>query len=249
MGFHTLVYHEVRDSFDWSSRATSKLITENGYSDQLPQALFVTVQDFIEQMLYLKENDFHFLSLSEVKDFYELDTVLPDKSILITVDDAFQSFYYNAYPILKELKIKAALFLVSGWLFEKASEFDQTHSKVMSKVELFKMNDMLELANHSDNLHNRPGERMNGVMTATKKELQDDLALCNKLVDHTDTFAYPFGFYNQHALEILSDSGIHYSFTTQPGLNTKETPRLELHRFLVHNHCSLDIFKEYVETY
>lgn len=248
MGFHTLVYHEVRDNFDWSTQSTSKLISGSGYTDQLPQALFVSTQNFREQMQYLTDNGFYFLSMSEVKDFYFNDYQLPEKSILITVDDAFQSFYYNGYPILKEFNIPATLFVASGWLFEDPSEFDPHHSKVMSKDELFSMKDIFEFANHTAHLHNRPEMLSNGVMTASKEELQADLDQCNILVDHQDTFAYPFGFYNQTALLNLSTSGIDFAFTTKPGLNTKDTPHLELHRLLVPHNYTLGMFIDYVES-
>ncbi|XJS09981.1 polysaccharide deacetylase family protein [Aerococcaceae bacterium WGS1372] len=68
--------------------------------------------------------------MNEVHDFYTGNFDLPEKSVLITFDDAFQSTYYNAYPILKQAGVKALLFLVSNWVFNHSSDMDITHQRL-----------------------------------------------------------------------------------------------------------------------
>lgn len=242
MGFHTLVYHEVREDLTEFSLRGSQLVAQDNYDIQLPSALFLQLEAFKEQMQYLVDNNYHFLTINEMKKYYNEDYALPDKSILLTFDDAFQSVYYLVYPILKELKINAVMFVVSGWLFDEAAPFDQLKSQVMSVDQLASMTDVFELANHTHSLHTRLADGVNGVMEATPNELSEDLATCNQFVEHTDVFAYPFGFFNENALKQLESSGIQFAFTTQPGMNNRQTPPLTLHRLLVHSQYSLDDF-------
>ena len=56
----------------------------------------ISKENFYSQLLYLKENNFKVLPLSRLVDFFIIIT-LPSKSIFITIDDAFKSFYNHAF--------------------------------------------------------------------------------------------------------------------------------------------------------
>ena len=60
-----------------------------------------------------------------------------------------------------------------------------------------------------------------------------DLDCCNQTVAIQDVFAYPFGFYDQQTIKTLEAKGFVLSFTTIPGFNTLETPRMELRRDII----------------
>lgn len=248
MSFHTLVYHEVRKDNEWPQATSSKLISQNSYAIEIPIALFVTEDQFHQQIDYLVQENFHFLTMSEVKEYYELGTELPEKSILITFDDAYQSLYYNAYPILKEYGINVLLFLVSSWIFKESSAYESQHSKVMSWDQLIEIKDVFEIANHTNDLHNLVAKSVNGVMTASFDELAQDIHRCNQWVDYKDTFAYPFGFYKDEVIQNLTELGIKYAFTTQAQANRRETDTMRLNRFLVHNRCQLEDFILFVNS-
>lgn len=246
MSFNAIVYHEVRDDLDLTEQTAVPLVAANDYAIKLPSALFLNTLDFKRQMTYLVEQDFHFLTMQEIKDYYENDAQLPEKSILISFDDAYQSLYKTAYPILKDLRIPATLFLISGWVFDQVDDFNPKSSQVMSWSELEAMSDVFELANHTHNLHNLIQPGINGVMAASFDELKTDLETCKPYVKHQDTFAYPFGFYDEQLVERLSSLGFKYAFTTKVGSNLKETPTLELNRALIYNQIPFELFSEIV---
>lgn len=246
MSFHTLVYHEVRDHENFTDVQNFELISQSGYHIRLPSKLYVTVQQFQEQMDFLISENFHFLTMNEIRNFYNGKTELANKSILITFDDAYQSTYYNAYPILKKAGIKALLFIVSGWVFEDSSEMDINYSKVMSWEQVQLIQDVFELANHTHDLHHLIDTRTNSLMKANFNKLKNDLLACNQRIEHVDTFAYPFGFYDDSTVNNLVQAGINFAFTTQCNINTKSTQPMALHRLLVHNELSLADFKEYI---
>lgn len=248
MSFHTLVYHEVRKDEELDSNKGLQLLSQNNYNIEFPRALYVTENQFEQQMNFLMSEDYHFLKMTEVQKFYEEGLELPDKSILITFDDAYQSTYYNAYPILKRRGIPSLLFLVSSWVFDDSSEFDPSYSKVMSWQQIDAMKDVFELANHTHNLHNRVGSAANGVMSSNIDQLALDLVRCNQFVDYGDTFAYPFGFYDKESITQLNELGMKYAFTTQEGINTNETYPMTLNRLLVHQSMSIENFRNYLEN-
>ncbi len=247
MGFNVLMYHEFREYNDLDRTKSSAISVAQQYQDALPKVLFSYLDDFKTQMNYLKTEGYHTLTLQEIKDFYEKGVKLPEKSVLLTFDDAFQSVYKYAYPILKEQQFHAVCFVVLGWLFQETKPFQIDQSTVMSKQELEKMRDVFELANHTTNLHMRYEGGRTQMQRVSLSELKEDLTECGEYVDSSDIFAYPFGIYQSDDVKRLAEIGVHYAFTTIPGLNTKETPLLELHRDTVTLGCTLEEFKRIVE--
>lgn len=247
MSFTVLMYHEFRQRGDMDVTSPSTISVEQQYQDALPKVLFSYIDDFKEQMMYLKSEGYHTLTLQEIKDFYGKGIQLPEKSVLLTIDDAFQSVYHHAYPILKELAFHAVGFVVLGWLSTEREHFDPSISKVMSKQELEEMLDVVELANHTTNLHKRYPDGTSEMQMTSLQELKKDLAECGEYVTCPDVFAYPFGIYAPKDVERLAESGIEYAFTTVPGVNTLQTPVLELHRDTVTLGCTLEEFKTIVE--
>ena len=69
----------------------------------------IKIKDFKEHIRIIEENNISFIN---PKDFEkELKNNKSKRKILLTIDDGFESFYKNAWPILKEKKIPFILFV------------------------------------------------------------------------------------------------------------------------------------------
>ena len=66
-----------------------------------------------EEFNYLKSNNYFTLTTTELGKFIDGKIRLPEKSILVTIDDGARA--WNFVPILEEYGINATLFLVSSW--------------------------------------------------------------------------------------------------------------------------------------
>lgn len=75
-----------------------------------PFSLCVSVDNFEEQIKYLKEN----YSIFRFEDKWECGK----KGIIITFDDGYADNYYNALPILRKYSVPATIFVSTG-LIEK----------------------------------------------------------------------------------------------------------------------------------
>ena len=64
---------------------------------------------FLEHIATIKNNGFEFYNPKLFSE--EFDIPKDNKKILLTIDDAFLSFYENACPILKKNKIPFILFV------------------------------------------------------------------------------------------------------------------------------------------
>lgn len=89
-----LVYHKVDDNFEWG-------LTR------------VTPKSFKKQIRILKEDGFRFITTSEIA-----HTDAGDKVVVISFDDAYESVYENAFPILKDENIPATIFVISDYVGE-----------------------------------------------------------------------------------------------------------------------------------
>ena len=69
--------------------------------------LRVSKENFRKQMKYLKDNNYTTLTLDELYNYMKTGKIVPKKPIVITFDDGYKDNYTNAYPILKEFRIKS----------------------------------------------------------------------------------------------------------------------------------------------
>lgn len=230
--FQTLVFHEIRPKVELDLGQRPIKVADN-YADSLPLALYDELSHFEQRIHQLVNNGYHFLTLDDVKAFYLNGTTLPEKSILLTFDDCYQSLKEFAYPLLKQYDIPATAFVATGWLFDNPSPYDPAVSRVLAKSELADMSDVFAYANHTSHFHQRKGTTESRPMWETTDAFIADLKEANAIVPITDVFAYPFGLYDQNTVATLNDQGFYLAFTTKTGTNDHSTPRLELNRTIV----------------
>ena len=69
----------------------------------------IKIADFIKQIDLINKNGFIFINANNFEN--SLVNLKYNKKILLTIDDAFKSFYERAWPILKKKKIPFLLFV------------------------------------------------------------------------------------------------------------------------------------------
>jgi len=96
--FLTLCYHDVEDE----------------YPDQT--YLSVRSDHLVEQLAWLHENGYQAVTVDQVLDAQAGRRALPEKSVLLTFDDGYRSFYTRVLPILKAWNWPAVLAPVGVWM-------------------------------------------------------------------------------------------------------------------------------------
>lgn len=121
----------------------------------------VTTKQFELHLDWLQKNGYHFVSVDQLLKAKEGKYRLPTKPVLLTVDDGYQSFYKDAYPIIKQRKIPVVLAVVGSWLEPKANEMVQFGDEKLSRKKLLTWDELktmqksgfVEIGSHSYNLH------------------------------------------------------------------------------------------------
>jgi glycosyltransferase involved in cell wall biosynthesis/peptidoglycan/xylan/chitin deacetylase (PgdA/CDA1 family) len=76
----------------------------------------VTPDRFRSQMCGLLAKGFRPWPLRKAVDYHHKGLHIPSNVFVVTFDDGYECVYGNAWPILKELRIPATMFIVTGWL-------------------------------------------------------------------------------------------------------------------------------------
>jgi len=193
----------------------------------------ITPREFEEDLQYLKENGYHTVTMSQLIDFVNGDSVLPDNPIVLTFDDGYFSDYKYAFPLLKEYKMKAVFSIIGIITDEYTQEARQDilYPHILWPMVIEMVEDgHAELQNHGYDIHGQSGgargakQRRGESDEEYKVRLSADLNLFQaKALEVTGimptTFTYPFGAYSQSSDDILRSLGFSASLTCNEKIN------------------------------
>lgn len=169
-------------------------------------------------MSYLKNEGFVFYTASELIKYFQQQGEFPPKGIALTFDDGWKDNYTNAFPVLRQLGIKATIFIIPasiGQVFSGATaEGEQPHAH-LSEDEILEMAlHGIEFGSHTMNhrlLHKLSEPEVKSEVAEAKREIE------NLLQKPCLTFAYPAGFFSEPARRAVEQAGHIAAFTTVYG--------------------------------
>lgn len=184
---------------------------------------WMEISDFENQMKYLSDNGYYFPSWDEVADYVDGKKSLPQKSVVITVDDGHPSFFDLAVPIINKYNVKATSFVVTSWTSYSTM---RTHR-----------NEKIQFQTHTHDMHQGGCSGGHGGLfrcISYDKGLAD-LNKSTAIVESKSAIAYPFGDLTDNVLKITKDAGIKLGFTTEygqvyKGMNKLKLPRVRINR-------------------
>ncbi|MGI8494772.1 MAG: polysaccharide deacetylase family protein [Pyrinomonadaceae bacterium] len=208
--------------------------------DALVRGGFTPLKRFARQMKFLKQQGYEFYTASEIIEFYLENNIFPDKGIALTFDDGWKDNYINAFPVLRDLDIKATIFLVPSCIGQtsvKVVAAGEKPRRHLSKDEILEMSQNgIEFGSHTVNhfhLDKIKPEEIKYEVEESKNQIE------NLLQKPCKTFAYPAGFFTETAQIAVRNAGYIAAFTTIYGddknLNLFSLNRTEIlrrHRFL-----------------
>ena len=211
------------------ARDHAVILVYHHVSETTPGLTSVTPDTFDSHLDYLQQNDFTVWPLSRIIDTLRANEPLPQNTVAITFDDAYQSVYSEAFPRLQD----------RGWpftVFVSSEAVDRGYAEVLDWRQLRQMAKAgVELGNHSHThahlVRYLPGEsaadwarRIRADIDTAKKRLQAETGSRSRL------FAYPYGEYSDDVKAIVEDAGYH-GIAQQSGAIGAQSDFLALPRF------------------
>jgi peptidoglycan/xylan/chitin deacetylase (PgdA/CDA1 family) len=170
--------------------------------------LYLPPQTFAKQLAGLKEGKYQSVFLSELAASLRTEKALPDKSIALTFDDGYEDFYTQAFPLLKEYGFKGTLYVIINRL-------DTPGYLTKGQVKELAASGLVEIGSHT---FNHPDLR-SAKEKASIFEIKDSRRILEDISGQpVDTFAYPFGYYNDLDQAIASSSRYSGAVSVHPGV-------------------------------
>ncbi|MCL6269096.1 polysaccharide deacetylase family protein [Sansalvadorimonas sp. 2012CJ34-2] len=184
---------------------------------------------FVEHLKWLKENGFTVHPLPAIAEKIRLGQALPDKSVVITFDDAYKSIYTEAFPILKEYDYPFTIFV-------DTLSVDERRNRALSWGQLREMaGNKASLANHTVS-HDHLVEKKPGESTVQWLErIRKDLHIAeNRIKEETGQnlklFAWTFGESSPELEQLILEEG-YLGFGQQSGPIGSHSNKAKLPRF------------------
>ncbi|MDD4715347.1 MAG: polysaccharide deacetylase family protein [Oscillospiraceae bacterium] len=217
-------------------------ITEK--SDKV-SAYTVSVKNLENDLVYLKENGYETITMTDLFNHLDYGASLPKKPVMLTFDDGFESVYVYALPLLEKYNMKAVVAIVGSYTdqYTETADHHLDYSYLSwPQVEKMQQSGRFEVQNHTNNFHNNkgvrqgcrinPGETTSDYKAAFTKDIN---ALQDSIEAHIgwrpNTFVYPYGFYCKESDPILSDMGFRAGLSCQEIVN--QIPQDGEHFFLL----------------
>lgn len=204
------------------------------FSDTAPEtAMRISTQKFRKQMETIRELGITVISMDDFSAWKREGKPIPEKSILLTLDDGWKSVYTDAYPILKEFGYPFTLYLYKNYVDGGGKALTTPMIKEM-------IADGATLGSHSVS-HPFPI----AVKNARKKDPHEFDAYLRKEMGESkrfleskfgkkiNSYSFPGGFYTEEMLELGSEFGYDHMFTVQPGKVKRSLPDATLPRYMI----------------
>jgi peptidoglycan/xylan/chitin deacetylase (PgdA/CDA1 family) len=193
---------------------------------------------FRQQMVYLAENDFTPIDLYDLSLAIAAKTTLPDKPIIITLDDGYVDNYENALPILQEFGFVATFFIATDFI-------DRNDYNYMS----WEMIMELSFAGMRIEPHSMTHPDLRGfTVNANRYEMRGSRDRIEAFIGYEPRFfAYPSGQYDENSVQAAEELGFWGAVTTNGGTWHGFNDRYEWTRLRMRPDLRMEEFSEWVE--
>jgi poly-beta-1,6-N-acetyl-D-glucosamine N-deacetylase len=197
----------------------------------------VRKENFLEHLKEIKNSGIEYINFKNFESVIKNN--ISKNYILLTIDDAFESFFLNAWPILKERKIPFVLFV-------STREVGKNGYMTWNQINEIMKNDFVTIGNHShthEYLIDWEDEKIKSDLETSIKIFKNKIGYSPKI------FSYPFGEYSTSLKNIVSDLKFEYAFGQHSGVIDVTKDFLELPRFPINEkYGELERFKSILKT-
>ncbi len=208
-----------------------------GYHDfsetERETAMRIRTSKFRKQMEIIRQLGIPVIPMADFMAWKDEGKAIPDKAIVITMDDGWKSVYTDAFPILKEFGYPFTIYLYKNYVDGGGKALTTAMIEEM-------MAHGGTIGSHSVS-HPYPqavkASRKRGP-EAFGKFLDVELGESKRFLEGkfgkpVTTFAYPGGYFTEEMLSKAAEFGYTHLFTVQPGKVKRTIPNNILPRYVI----------------
>ena len=182
----------------------------------------ISTERFEEHLTLLTNGDYTILPLPEIVETLKAGQLLPDRTVGISIDDAYLSVYENAWPLLKAASLPFTIFVATSPVERNLSGYmswDQLRELKAAGVTI------------GSQTHTHPHmHRLSIERVREEIEISNQIFL-NELGERPELFAYPYGEYSRFVIDAVKEAGFSAAFGQNSGIMHTDEDFFELPRF------------------
>ncbi len=198
-----------------------------------PTEMLMRTSEFCTQMQYIRDAGLSVISMQDFLEWRRGRRCLPERCVLITIDDGWKSVYSDAYPVLKAYGYPFTLFLYTRYIDVQGDSMTVAMIREMTEHGA-------TIGSHSSN-HLYPREWKRNAQDSPayeamlKREIIDSGDRLAKLFAPTpcSAYCYPGGYNTPPMLETLKTSRYKAAFTVLEKKVSCTEPVYLTHRYMV----------------
>ncbi len=192
----------------------------------------ISPDEFESDLKYLQAQGYKTITMTELIDYAENGTELPEKPIILTFDDGQLSFCEYICPLLEEYGEKAVLSVIGSCvdLYEENGDRTVDYACInWDDAVRITESGYAEIQNHSYDMHKEAGrkgasKKWGESLEEYRKAIFEDVGgLQEKILEKTgvkpNTFTYPFGAISAESDGIMRELGIKATLSCASGIN------------------------------
>ncbi|MBR5513031.1 MAG: polysaccharide deacetylase family protein [Ruminococcus sp.] len=202
------------------------------YTD-IPTEYAVTPKQIENDLQWLKNNGYQTVTSEQVIAYTQNRGTLPEKSVMITLDDGFYNNLSVLVPLLEKYDMTAVVSVVGSYIDNDAVK--DPHNPKYSYLTWADINELvdsgrIEIGNHTYNMHSlyngRTGCSINKGESEEeyRKALSEDIQrlqgeFLKNMGFYPVVFTYPFGSVSRESLPVIRDCGFLMTLTCREQMN------------------------------
>ena len=192
----------------------------------------VTVEQFESHLEFISQGNYEVVPLIEIIETLQSGAEIQDKTVAITIDDAYLSVYKKAWPRLKEYGFPFTIFVATD-------PVDNNLRNYMNWDQIRELQDTgvtigSQTKSHP-HMHRLSPIKVEQEITLSNNRFLEETGQYPKL------FAYPYGEYSLDVVKAVKDAGFIAAFGQNSGVLFAEDNMFELPRFAFNeNYGSID---------
>jgi len=170
----------------WAVESHAVVLMYHRFGENKYPSTNIKTEQFIQQLDFFESNGFTVWPLEKIISHLKNKSPIPDKTIAITIDDAYLSVYQIAYPLMLDRNIPFTLFVSS-------SVVDKAYSSYMD------WDQIKDMADHGVTIGNHSAKHLH--LVENKQAVRSEVVIAQKRIKEktnvdTTLFAYPYGEYD-----------------------------------------------------
>ncbi|NLV73530.1 MAG: polysaccharide deacetylase family protein [Chloroflexi bacterium] len=193
--------------------------------------LTVSPENFESHLRWLSENGYQSITLADLLMALQTGAPLPEKPIIITLDDGYRDAYVHAFPLLKQYNMRATVFVITSLLDENNVDFlSWDMATEMSAAGI----DIESHTVYHPDLRDSDYERLRHELVESRLAIEAHTHIPSRFL------CYPSGLYNPDVMQAVRESGYWAGITTMQGTLHTNANLWEIKRVRVRDNATTE---------